>query len=242
MNKEFKMYEPIVKEVRQLFEAGNEVIHQARNVLKVVEFQGKQFVIKRFKVPHLINRFAYTHVRKSKAYKSFHNAMRLINKEIATPDPVGYIEFYEQGFIKDSYYVSLYTPYDFLIREVLENKNFYNRDTILEAFATFTFHLHEAHVWHQDYSPGNILVNNNEGEYTFSLVDINRMQFRHIPTTLGLKNFNKLWADKEDLTKISSTYAQLAHQDLAWANRKTIRFDKKHKAFTIFKRRIRGKK
>ena len=48
---------------------------------------------------------------------------------------------------------------------------------VVKAFAQYTARLHEAGILHRDYSPGNILFDKIDGEYQFSLVDINRMSF-----------------------------------------------------------------
>ena len=51
-----------------------------------------------------------------------------------------------------------------------------NEDRLL-AFARYTAALHQAGILHLDYSPGNILIHHNEIDgYSFSLVDVNRMQ------------------------------------------------------------------
>lgn len=48
-----------------------------RNTVVRVNIGSHEYVVKRFKVPHLINRFAYTFIRKDKALRSYLNAFRL---------------------------------------------------------------------------------------------------------------------------------------------------------------------
>lgn len=54
---------------------------------------------------------------------------------INTPTPVAFVEFFDKGFIKESYFISLRFDYDFTIREpLLRDANFLDRDIILEKF------------------------------------------------------------------------------------------------------------
>lgn len=187
-------------------------IHKARNELKIIELEGIKTVVKSFKVPHLFNRIVYTFFRKSKAYKSYHNALRLEKLGVSTPEPIALIEFFESGLLADSYFISEFFDYDFTIRtpllEPLED-----REAIFTAFAAYTYGLHQAGVWHLDYSPGNILIKRMEESYQFSIVDINRMVFRVISPLEGCENFNKLWAFDEELEIMGREYARLSGLD-----------------------------
>lgn len=211
INPKYSQFEETLINIQEIFNTAGNSIHKARNELKIIELNSLQCVVKAFKVPHIINRVAYTFFRDSKAKKSFVNAMKLQELGVNTPDPIGIIEFYEMGLLAQSYFISLYEPYDFTIREVFHHK-VDNVAQILEEFAEFTYNLHQKGIWHVDYSLGNILVTKQkDGHYNFSLVDINRMEFKNIPPEEGLKNFNKFWAkDKNDLIIIAKEYAKLA--------------------------------
>jgi len=199
--------------IKNIFKSSDDTIHKARNELKIVELNGVKYVIKKFKIPHIINKIAYTFFRDGKAKKSFENAIKLQHLEVTTPEPVGFIEFFELGLLKESFFVSIYEPYDFTIREVFHHK-VEDTNNILKEFAQFSFNLHKKGVWHVDYSLGNILITKKEHSYKFSLVDINRMEFKTIPPKDGLKNFNKFWAkDKNDLVTIAKEYAKLSKTD-----------------------------
>lgn len=194
--------------IRSIFSTDEHSIHKARNELKIIEIEGIKTVVKSFKVPHLLNRIVYTYFRKSKAYKSYHNALRLKELNISTPEPIALIEFFESGLLADSYFISEHFDYDFTIRtpllEPLED-----REAIFTAFAAYTYGLHQKGVWHLDYSPGNILIKRIESGYQFSIVDINRMEFREISPLQGCENFNKLWASDEELEIMGREYARL---------------------------------
>ena len=234
-------FENALLAVKEQFASSDESIHKARNELRIVPLHGIQTVIKAFKVPHLLNRFVYAYLRDSKAKKSYNNAVRLQELDVPTPQPIGYIEFFERGLFAQSFFISKYEPYDFTIREVLHHE-VKDVETILRAFTAFTCGLHEKGVWHEDYSPGNILIRKENGAYTFMLVDINRMQFRPIGPLEGLKNFSKLWAQPGDLALMGRVYAERRGIDEALALKAIAAFDRKTKAVVNFKKRLKGKK
>ena len=71
--------------IQSIFMSDDHTIHKARNELKIIELDGIKTVVKSFKIPHLLNRIVYTFFRRSKAYKSYHNALRLQSLGISTP-------------------------------------------------------------------------------------------------------------------------------------------------------------
>ena len=116
-------------------------------------------------------------------------------------------------------------------------------EKIIKKFVAFTYNLHKNCVYHKDYSAGNILVFKNEkDEYDFSLVDINRMEFKPIDLELGLDNFAKLWLDSDNLQIIAKEYSKLSDVDEFKAINILKSCDKKLKDFVEMKRSIRGRK
>ena len=49
------------------FDNSGESIWKKRNILKVFTLNDEEVIVKSFKIPHLVNRFAYRYLRKSKA-------------------------------------------------------------------------------------------------------------------------------------------------------------------------------
>lgn len=238
---DYLAFEDDLKTVKAHFASSNESIHKARNELRIVPLHGVKTVIKAFKVPHLLNRFVYAHLRDSKAKKSYDNAVRLLELGVSTPQPIGYIEFHEGGLLAQSYFISKYESYDFTIREVFHHQ-VRDVEAILKAFTAFTYNLHQKGVWHEDYSPGNILIRKEKEGYTFLLVDINRMQFRPISSLEGLKNFSKLWAQPEDRALMGREYAKLSGMDEPLALKAIDAFARKTEAAVNFKKMLKGKK
>ena len=240
INPNYAHLDDFVLHVKDHFASSNESIHKARNELRVIEYKGLKMVIKAFKIPHLINRFAYAYIRDSKSKKSYFNALELEKRGINTPSPVAYIEFYEMGLLKESYFIALHVEYNFTIREALHHKA-ENFSDILNSFAHFSTKVHQAGIWHVDYSPGNILVTCNDNSYTFNLVDINRMEFKNITPLEGLGNFNKLYAKEEDLKNIATTYASINKIEKPLAIKIALLEAKKHQDKNELKKRLKGR-
>lgn len=241
INPKFNNFRDSLLNIKDIFNNSNESIHKARNELKIIELNGIKCVVKSFKIPHAINRIAYTFLRDGKAKKSYLNAIRLIELEVNTPEPIGIIEFFSSGVLTESYFISIYEPYDFTIREVFHHK-VENHQEILKRFAEFTYEIHQKNVWHVDYSLGNILITKKENGYNFSLVDINRMEFKTISAEQGLKNFNKFWAkDNNDLVILAKSYAKLSNIDEEKAIKILVNEAKKLEAKINLKRKLKGK-
>ncbi len=239
VNPDYPAFTSVLENIKSLFLQKGETIHKARNELKIIELEGRQCVVKAFKVPNVINQFAYAYLRDSKACKSFHNASRLTALKVETPEPIGYIEFYENGLLQESFFISRYAPYDFTMAHV-RDEDPEDKEGILKAFADFSHDLHRKGVWHVDYSGGNILINRTDEGYTFSLVDINRMQFFQINGLKGLENFNKMWFDEKALITIAKQYAKRANLDEKQAIEEILEQDKKLKAHVLRRRKIKA--
>ena len=240
LNEKYSNFKDDLFSIKKHFDKSSESIHKARNELRIAPINGIQTVIKAFKIPHIINQVVYAYFRDSKAKKSYRNGIELIKRGVSTPEPIGYIEYYKLGLFEKSYFLSVYEPYDFTIREALHHKLDDYKD-LLKAFAKFTYSLHVKGVWHVDYSPGNILIRKKENEYEFFIVDINRMDFREIKAYEGLENFNKLWARDEDMELMAKEYASLANLDEEKAIKTAIEFNQKHKAKIELKRKLKRK-
>lgn len=238
VNKDFKCLEDCVKKIKQIFNENKNIIHKARNEIKIVPYENKDLVVKSFKIPHLLNRIAYSFFRDSKAKRSYEYSLKI---ESFVPKPVAYIEFYDCFLIKDSYFVSEHFNYDFTAKTLFFEENIKDKNNILKEFAIFTYTLHENGIYHLDYSPGNILIKENNGQYIFKIVDINRMQFFKPNIDLRMKNFAKLWAKDEDLKIIAEEYSKISNLDSKELINKIIYYTEKDKKIKKFKDKLKGK-
>ncbi|RLA64190.1 MAG: hypothetical protein DRQ78_06215 [Epsilonproteobacteria bacterium] len=232
-------YIDLAKNIRKYFREASKSLYDARNQLKVLSYLDEDVVIKSFKIPHIINKFAYGFFRDSKAKKSYENSLKIAE---FVPKAIGYAEVRKYGLLYDSYFICEKFEYDFTIREPLTKKEFKDKNAIFKALALFTYKLHEKGVEHLDYSPGNVLIKKVNDTYMFKIIDVNRMNFKKFTQSERLENFAKLWAKDEELTVIIKAYATLIDMDEKKAVTIALKASQKHKDKKNFKKRIKGKK
>ena len=189
----------------------NKTIYDKRNIIKIVKFENKTYVVKSFKTPHLLNQIIYKFFRDSKARRSFDNSFQLAKMGINTPEPIGYIEFPTYFRFKESFYISELCDFDFEIRTIFSDENFEDRENILKKFIDFTHKLHKKNVYHLDYSPGNILVKKTPYGYKFSIIDVNRMKFLELDNDLKMKSLSKLTNNQKDYELMVKEYARISN-------------------------------
>ena len=239
INPTYQSFEPLFRDIQTYFTNSTDIIHKERNVLKKVTYSNKILVIKAFKKPHFFNRVIYTYFRDSKAKRSYRNALRLIELDISTPIPIGYLEKKSCGLLKESYYVCEKVDYKLTMREARKVKE---AKLIFKQFAAFAYSLHQKGVFHKDLSLGNILIKKRKEMYDFTLVDLNRMKFKKVSFKEGLKNFSRLWLTNEDAGFLGSEYAKISGRTEDEGARLLEMFNKKFKSKKIFKDKIRGKR
>jgi len=202
-----------INDLLESFDGAGESIWKKRNTLKIFVLNGKEVIVKSFKVPHLVNRFAYRYLRKSKARRSFEHARTLKQKGVLTPEPIGYKEEFSLIGLGSSQYISAKLNYDFDFN-ALYDAGFENRDRILEKFTEFTFQLHEKGIHHLDHSRGNtLIVKKGEDQWDFYLVDLNRMRFETMDYQKRMDNFSRLGLTPDMIEIVSRTYAKLIDRD-----------------------------
>ncbi len=230
---------PFVKNIITHFEEDAPTIHNARNVLKIFEHNQTTMVVKSFKKPNMVNQLVYSCFRPSKAARSYIYSQKLRALGIATPHPIAFVEERHWGLFQRSYYVSEHYNFDFEIRDVLNNTNFDRREEIFHAFARFSYQLHEAGVYHVDYSPGNVLIKYEQGGYDFNIVDVNRMEFITFNDTLRLKNLSRFSASEADTRMIATYYAEIAGLDVNWSCDTLAYYHQKHQEYRRRKQELK---
>jgi serine/threonine protein kinase len=199
-----------IEAIPVFFDKGGEIIYNKRNIIKVfLSGNGLYINVKRFRKPRLFNRIMYTFFRKSKAFRAYYNALRISGKGFDTAESVACIEIKKGGLFSDSYYISLHC------RHVREMREYYfgplaGNENLIDAFARYSAALHDAGIYHLDYSPGNILIRDDwaSGKYTFIPVDVNRMKFMSVSPDKGCKNFARLFGDDDIYKRIGVVYSQ----------------------------------
>ncbi|MEN9919850.1 MAG: hypothetical protein RL662_2286 [Bacteroidota bacterium] len=213
LNPAYKELEEFVEQLPHSFDAKGEIIQDRRNKIKEIHFEDYYLNVKRYRKPILLNRIIYSFFRKPKAYKAYYNGLNMLEKEFNTPTPIAYVEQFEFGMLSSSFFVSTQ------LHSVKEIREYYfakvtGNEAFLTAFAQYTAQLHDANILHLDYSPGNILIAEQNEQYIFSLVDINRMQFVEIDLKMGCENFCRLFEHDEVIVFIAHEYAKARSLDI----------------------------
>ena len=190
--------------IPERFDIEGYTIHKIRNEVKVFRVGDIDVNVKKYAIPHFFNRIVYTFFRKSKAERAYCNALKIAALGIETPPPVAYILIKKHGLLYDSYFISLQSPYNRNLTEIIEKTE---KENIEVALGKFIALLHEKGILHLDLSTGNILFEEIGNEIHFSLVDLNRMNFCRIDKNLGCKNFNRLRVSEKVMRIIAKSYA-----------------------------------
>ena len=192
------------------------MVYAGRNQLKCYSVEGYDIIVKRYKVPHLINRIAYTFFRPSKAKRAYEYALKLLDLGVNTPAPIAYIEQKSFGLLNHGYFISIYEKDYTDIRPLMSGAQ--TNDALLQDLSSYIAEFHNKGVLHFDMSPGNILYKEVDSHFQFSLIDINRMQFLpNISNEKRFKSFRQLSDNKTVLTRIAQLYASASKLDEAEA-------------------------
>ena len=183
-------------------------------IVKMTTTDGTILNVKRFQQPRWLNRFVYsTGIRRPKGRRAFSYTDVLLAKGIDTPEAVAYIEDRNAlGLLGLCWLVTIQCPYSHLLYEMGDAvPEVY--EPMAKALARFAAHMHNHEVLHLDFSPGNVLWDSRDGQYAFSIVDINRMRFGNVSMSDGAKSFSRLWGPKRFLQLLVEEYARLRHFD-----------------------------
>lgn len=186
-----------------------EVYCNRRNTVERVRLGDKDFVIKKYKRPALINCLIYTWFRKSKARRAFEYAELFLQRGIETAPPVAYIEIKKNGFFHTGYFISEYLAYPLITDIYDDNIAEEVKKELIQDLVSFTLQLHLNKVVPLDYNPKNIFYHKVGDKYRFALIDINRLKLGKLPgIRMSMKSFNQLGIPPADFMKIIPLYAE----------------------------------
>lgn len=230
IHQKYKNQEATIEAIISGFDVSEDaIIKQNRNTLKLFQLGKKQVNVKSFRIPNLFNQIVYKYFRKGKAQRSYEYANKLTELKIGTPQPIAYYRSSNGLLFGRSYYVSEQLKYDLTYRELINDFNYPDYDTILRAFTRFTFQLHEKGIEFLDHSPGNTLIVKENNDYKFYLVDLNRMKFGILDFNARIKNFARLTKHKSMIEIMSDEYARCVGEsyekvfDLMWKDVQVFR-------------------
>ena len=189
------------------WDEGN-IIYAKRNTLR----SHNGFITKQFATPPLWRGIIYGWFCPSKAQRSYEYAKRI---EGLTPAPIAYREIRFCGILRQSWYVCQESTCKYTFNDLIHNKSFPKRELILQSIGRFTAELYQRGIFHQDYSGGNILF--NEDGSKIEIVDLNRIKFyKKMPLKKGLQLFERLNIDKDALSTLGATFALPLRLDKEW--------------------------
>lgn len=215
INPSMERFRSFVENLPTLFDQGD-LIFQGRNVIRSFKIDGEQITVKRFRKPSGLNAFIYGHLRKSKACRAFEHASVLMQLGIPTPEPIGYREDYHGIWIRETYLITRYSDYHPL-SELTNAFPTEGTTEALDAFAAFTVELHKKGILHGDFNNGNTQwKRDDQGNYHFELIDINRMQFRSRELTRreSLRNLHRITCPLAAYAYLTGRYGELR----GWSN------------------------
>lgn len=224
INPRYEALRPFIESLPRCFEhSGTYIYGGRRNLIKCFEApDGTLLNVKRYHRPSPINRLVYSwNIRKPKGRRAFDYPPLLRAKGIDTPEAVAYIEERTLGLLGLSYFVSVQCPYAHRLYE-LGDAPAEVYEPMATALAHFAAHMHDRQVLHLDFSPGNILWEEEAGTYRFSIVDINRMYFGHVTMEQGCRSFARLWGPKRFIQLLVREYAAARHFDADAAEALTL--------------------
>ncbi|MEL5892099.1 lipopolysaccharide kinase InaA family protein [Bacteroides sp. GD17] len=205
----YTAYESFIRTIPSGEYEQEEIYCNRRNTVERVRFGDKEFVIKKYKRPALINCFIYTWIRKSKARRAFEYAELFLQRGIDTAFPVAYIEIKKNGFFHTGYFISEYIPYP-LVADIYETEiNEEEKQKLTNDLVSFTLQLHLHKIVPLDYNPRNIFCHKVDGNYHFALIDINRLKLGKVPgIRVSMNAFSQLNVQPEDFMKVVPQYAE----------------------------------
>ena len=173
---DFKSHADFISALPGAFADGQgEIIYDQRNQIRRFTDLGQVFVVKRYKPVNALQRVVYTFFRKTKAARAYLFAQEFRRRGIDTPREVAYIETGGGRLFLTGYFVSLEAPgteTHLLLREV---KDFSHE--LADAVARQILTMHSHGVLHGDLNLSNFLCTEEDGQYHFTMIDINRSHF-----------------------------------------------------------------
>jgi hypothetical protein len=202
--------------IPEIFASTGGVLHSGRNIIKQIETGDLRLAVKYFRKITFANRILFATLIKSKAKRTYDNTVMLLEKGFKSPAPVGYINTYRHGILSGCYFLSLFEeshPVDELFSRPVDECR-----EALKSFGKFTFHLHKSGIIHNDYNLDNVLYASDNGEYTFSLIDNNRILLRDFRLKKGIRDLKRIYLPDDKLGILLGEYARAAGADYKYVS------------------------
>lgn len=199
--------EEFARSGRVLFSGRNEI----RAYIVDTPHGPTEVVVKRYKRPNVMQKLVYSFFRGTKARHAYRNAGELLRRGFSTPEPLAYIET-RRGLLADYCYFVSAPDYSSPVSGPLNEQTAYDR-VMATDYALFVSRLHKSGVLDIDLNSGNVLYRRQQdGHYTFSLIDINRMRFypdgQCVPRDACLENITRFTGRMDVFTHVARIYVE----------------------------------
>ena len=210
---EYESERIFIEHLPQNFEKRGTTIYDQRNKIKRFDTALGEWIVKRYKIPNLMQRMVYTFFRKTKAERAYEFAEQFRVLGISTPPSIAYVEVKERWLFKTGYLVCGVCN-DPDLREGLRNRANFDKK-LADEFAAFLVRMHEQGVLHGDLNLSNVLYRREGEGYRFSVIDINRSRFKSALTKREcLHNLTRLTHRRDLLEYIVRRYASIRCWDV----------------------------
>lgn len=209
-----------------------ELIFNGRNVIRRFEVEGVSLVVKHYRRPNIFQKVASIFSRRYKGQKAYINAAKLLEAGFSTPAPQAVLELRNAlGATIDAYYAC--APCDLPpINPLITpdgHPSLEAHESFLHQLAAFIASFHERGIMHGDLNVSNIYYELcPDGQYRFTLIDINRMSFRKDGRPLSrkrcLKDLMRITSVIEMQMRIAIHYIQIRGWDLLPALREEMHY------------------
>lgn len=217
------------------FELDGELIYSGRNVVKKFIVGEKSLIVKKYKIPNLVQRIAYTFWRKSKAMRAYLYAERLNGMGINTPAGIACLELSSGGLFHTGFFVSEECTYSPVSAVMDESSSSADMSVCLGRFIAY---MHGKGFLHGDLNLSNILYKKMpDSRVDFVVIDTNRSRFADNPSRKAcLDNMKRISHRRVLLDGIVRAYAA----ERRWDEQECV--DEVMKALSDFERMKRLRK
>lgn len=243
VNPKYENLRASVEEAIRNYATSGTYIYKGRNTLKSFNVDGKCVVVKSFRPLAFVKGLIYTFFRKSKARRSYENAITFAARGVDTPCPIAYAESRRFGLLHSTFYMCEYTGYE-EIATLLNDQASYDV-SLAKAFAEFAADLHIKGILHYDLNSGNVLFqkeSKSETIYRFQLIDINRVKFMPegtaVPMADCLENITLFTGNRALHAYVAECYARYRGLDVEKFTKQAVAVKTKHDKIWRLRKRI----
>lgn len=240
VNNSYSHIATFINSLPSVFDAEGELLYAERNIVKrFVAPDGTPVIVKRYKFPNFVQRFAYSFYRPSKAKRAYKYASKLIAMGVDTPTPIAYIEEKRNGLFTYGYFMSAENNNPDC--RILRSDKEYDNGKLARDLMAFIATLHEKGVLHGDTNLSNFLYEKRGDHYHFAVIDINRSKFVSPPATQAqcLRNLVRITHIVSLLKYLVGIYAEFRGWDAEESSSKVVamlhHFEQRRKAKHVFR-------